>query len=64
MDVKQIYDIMADNLENLSEAAQSVDVGYENLADISLAMIQTAQFLLELSENHFIPTNSHNKNTK
>lgn len=56
-DVKQIYDIMADNLKNLEDAAQSVDVGYENLADISLAMIQTAQFLVELSGKYFIPTN-------
>jgi len=55
MDIKQIYDIMADNLENLKEAAQSVDVGYENLADISLVMLQTAQFLVELSDKHFIP---------
>jgi len=64
MDIKQIYDIMADSLENLKEASQSVDVGYENIADISLAMLQTAQFLVELSEKYFIPTNSHHKITK
>lgn len=52
MDISEINKIMSENLKNLKEAADECDE--ENLADISLAMIQTATFLVDLSDKHFI----------